>query len=199
MDKDSQNMMIAARKSKPMKKAEVKTVKQMARGMLPAKEQQKMITQDGELESDKGEVFDMSKALANEVGMPRDDELISQFRPALCVKALEECTDYDMFELEKQDADERVKLSHAALTGTTENQPLESDLPSVDNQTGPLTFVVASDFIRRIVQWGKKTDFLIYMYFPGRWNVTDDTHAKLRPKWVKMPHCSRTDREAVPF
>ena len=53
-------------------------------------------------------------------------------------------------------------------------------------QTGPLTFVVASDFVRRVTVWGKQTDFLIWMQFPGRWNVTDDTHAKLRPKWMKM-------------
>lgn len=85
-----------------------------------------------------------------------------------------------------QDKDERAKLSHAALTGAVASQPLTSDLPSVDNQTGPLTFVVSSDFVRRAVQWGKDTDFLIYMYYPGRWNVTDDTHAKLRPKWMKM-------------
>ena len=39
---------------------------------------------------------------------------------------------------------------------------------------------------RRAVHWGKDTDFLIYMYFPGRWNVTDDSHAKLRPKWIKL-------------
>ena len=91
-----------------------------------------------------------------------------------------------MYELETQDHDERSKLSHAALTGAVEHQPLESDLPSVDNQTGPLTFVVASDFVRRAVHWGKDTDFLIYMYFPGRWNVTDDSHAKLRPKWIKL-------------
>ena len=130
------------------------------------------------------EVFDMSKAVAADVGMARDDELISEFRPALCVKALMECTDYDMYELETQDADERAKLSHAALTGINSNNPLESDIPDQDVQTGPLTFVVASDFVRRVTVWGKQTDFLIWMQFPGRWNVTDDTHAKLRPKWM---------------
>ena len=85
-----------------------------------------------------------------------------------------------------QDADERAKLSHAALTGINSNNPLESDIPDQDVQTGPLTFVVASDFVRRVTVWGKQTDFLIWMQFPGRWNVTDDTHAKLRPKWMKM-------------
>jgi hypothetical protein len=102
------------------------------------------------------------------------------------VKALQECTDYDMYELETQDADERTKLSHAALAGVSASSPLESDLPDVDVQTGPLTFVVASDFVRRAVVWGKNTDFLIWFQFPGRWNVTDDTHAKLRPKWIKI-------------
>ena len=85
-----------------------------------------------------------------------------------------------------QDADERAKLSHAALTGIDSNNPLESDIPDLDVQTSPLTFVVASDFVRRITVWGKQTDFLIWMQFPGRWNVTDDTHAKLRPKWMKL-------------
>ena len=64
---------------------------------------------------------------------------------------MQECTDYDMYELETQDADERTKLSHAALAGVSASSPLESDLPDVDVQTGPLTFVVASDFVRRAV------------------------------------------------
>lgn len=188
MSGDAMAMLAASRRSAPMKKKEQKYLKHMARNVLPAKEQVQMITQDGEAEEEEitGEVFDMSKAVASSVGMARDDELIKELRPEMCVKILEECTDYDMYELETQDSDERAKLSHAALTGAVEHQPLESDLPSVDNQAGPLTFVVASDFVRRAVQWGEDMDFLVYMYFPGRWNVTDDTHAKMRPKYIKL-------------
>tara|TARA_B110001452_G_scaffold267381_1_gene277062 strand:+ start:1646 stop:3682 length:2037 start_codon:yes stop_codon:yes gene_type:complete len=188
MTAEAHAMISASRKSAPMKKKEQKMLKHMARNVLPAAEQVQMITQDGEPddESTGGEVFDMSKAVASSVGMARDDELIKELRPEMCVKILEECTDYDMYELDSQDNDERAKLSTAALTGATEHQPLESDLPSVDNQTGPLTFTVASDFVRRAVQWGKDMDFIVYMYFPGRWNVTDDTHAKMRPKWIKL-------------
>ena len=79
-----------------------------------------------------------------------------------------------------QDADERAKLSHAALTGITSNNPLESDIPDLDVQTSPLTFVVASDFVRRITVWGKQTDFLIWMQFPGRWNVCGWYHLRGR-------------------
>ena len=187
MSHETNVMLTAARKSAPMKKSALKSVKRMAQAALPGAEQKKMITEGGEPADGSGtEVFDMSKAVAADVGMARDDELISEFRPALCVKALMECTDYDMYELETQDADERAKLSHAALTGINSNNPLESDIPDQDVQTGPLTFVVASDFVRRVTVWGKQTDFLIWMQFPGRWNVTDDTHAKLRPKWMKM-------------
>ena len=60
------------------------------------------------------------------IGMARDDELIKELRPQMCVKILEECTDYDMYELESQDNDERAKLSTAALTGAVADQPLES-------------------------------------------------------------------------
>ena len=129
MGHESNVMLTAARKSAPMKKSALKSVKRMAQAALPGVEQKKMITEGGEPADGSGtEVFDMSKAVAADVGMARDDELISevgsahrthdciptsacltlrydvrwQFRPALCVKALMECTDYDMYELETQ-------------------------------------------------------------------------------------------------
>lgn len=125
MSHESNVMLTAARKSAPMKKSALKSVKRMAQAALPGAEQKKMITEGGEPADGSGtEVFDMSKAVAAEVGMARDDELISevgsahrthtsacltlrydvrwQFRPALCVRALMECTDYDMYELETQ-------------------------------------------------------------------------------------------------
>ena len=40
--------------------------------------------------------------------------------------------------------------------------------------------VVAQDFVRRVVVDGAETDYLLYLYFPGRSLQTADTHARLR-------------------
>ena len=53
-------------------------------------------------------------------------------------------------------------------------------------QTGQLTKVVAADFSKRVLEEGERTDYLIYFFFPGRWNETDDTHSKLRPTYLKL-------------
>ena len=83
MSHESNVMLTAARKSAPIKKSALKSMKRMAQAALPGAEQKKMITEGGEPADGSGtEVFDMSKAVAADVGMARDDELISEVRSA---------------------------------------------------------------------------------------------------------------------
>ena len=110
---------------------------------------------------------------------------LRQLRPEICARKLDECTDYDLWELKDQDTDERGKLELAAVQGHQEDKPLESQMP-VANQHGPLIILTAADFVERVVKDGETTDYLVYFYFPGRWNETDDTHARLRPKFIKL-------------
>ena len=81
MSHESNVMLTAARKSAPIKKSALKSMKRMAQAALPGAEQKKMITEGGEPADGSGtEVFDMSKTVAADVGMARDDELISEVR-----------------------------------------------------------------------------------------------------------------------
>ena len=75
--------------------------------------------------------------------------------------------------------------STPALVGLEEGRPLESEPPMLV-QTGQLTKVVAADLRKRVLEEGERTDYLIYFFFPGRWNETDDTHSKLRPTYLKL-------------
>ena len=117
--------------------------------------------------------------------LPVDPALCDELRPQICVKLLKACSDYDLFELKEQDGEERSRLEHAALVGLEEGRPLESEPPMLV-QTGQLTKVVAADFSKRVLEEGERTDYLIYFFFPGRWNETDDTHSKLRPTYLKL-------------
>ena len=82
--------------------------------------------------------------------------------------------DYDLFELKEQDGEERSRLEHAALVGLEEGRPLESEPPMLVQ--GAADEGVAADFSKRVLEEGERTDYLIYFFFPGRWNETDDTH-----------------------
>ncbi len=117
--------------------------------------------------------------------LPLDASLAEELRPEICAKRLDECTDYDLWELKDQDADERTKLESASLMGHAPDKPLETQ-PVYDNQEGPLTIIVAADFIERVVERGEDKDYLVYFYFPGRWNETNDTHSKLRRTYMRL-------------
>ena len=77
------------------------------------------------------------------------------------------------------------RLAEARRELLEEGRPLESEPPMLV-QTGQLTKVVAADFSKRVLEEGERTDYLIYFFFPGRWNETDDTHSKLRPTYLKL-------------
>jgi len=66
-----------------------------------------------------------------------------------------------------------------------EERPLESEMPS-SAKDGVLVRVVGQDFVQRIVEEGADVDFLVYMYFPGRTTEVDDTHARLRAKFIRL-------------
>ena len=113
------------------------------------------------------------------------DGLVDELRPALCEHELELCTEADLAELERVDADEAEKLKEANETGHVDGKPMESERPS-NAKTGTLVRVVSKDFFKRIVEDGADVDYLLYMFFPGRNVETADTHSKLRSKYVRL-------------
>ena len=118
-------------------------------------------------------------------GLHLSGEISSELRPALCEHELEVCTAEDLEELTVVDADEKTKLDVANETGFVKERPIESEPPS-NAKDGVLVRVVAGDFSKRIVEEGADVDWLVYMYFPGRTVEVDDTHARLRPKFVRL-------------
>lgn len=119
-------------------------------------------------------------------GLHLGDELSDELRPALCGEgALKVCTADELAQLVTADADEAAKLATANATGRTQDRPLESETPS-RARSGVLLRVVGGDFESRIVDEGADVDWLVYMYFPGRSVDTDDTHARMRAKWIRL-------------
>ena len=73
-------------------------------------------------------------------------------------------------------------------TGHVAERPMESERPATHlrEHEGVLMRVVAQDFVRRVVVDGAETDYLLYLYFPGRSLQTADTHARLRSRFMKL-------------
>ena len=119
-------------------------------------------------------------------GMGLGDLVSAEVRPALCGSGeLNVCSEDELSELDRADADEAEKLRIANETGFVPERPLESERPS-NAQDGVLVRVVGSDFVKRIVEDGADVDFLIYLYFPGRTAEVMDTHARLRSKFIRL-------------
>lgn len=113
------------------------------------------------------------------------DALAAEVRPMLCEAELGVCTAAELVQLEVVDVEERAQLADANETGRTPERPMESERPSPSLE-GVLLRVVAEDFVDRIVERAAETDFLVYLYFPGRSTNTDDTHARMRAKFIKL-------------
>ena len=118
-------------------------------------------------------------------GLHLSGELSEELRPALCQSELRVCSEAELDELLELDADEAEKLKQANETGHVAERPLESEVPSTATN-GTLLRVVGQDFVRRVVEDGSEVDFLIYMFFPGRTVEVDDTHARLRAKYIRL-------------
>lgn len=119
-------------------------------------------------------------------GMHLGEAVSAEVRPALCGEAeLSVCTDAELLELDRTDEDEAEKLRIANETGHVAERPLESERPS-NQKEGVLVRVVGSDFHQRVVADGADMDFLLYLYFPGRTAEVDDTHARLRSKFIRL-------------
>ena len=118
-------------------------------------------------------------------GISLGEDLSDELRPPLCEEELGVCTSEELEELVEVDAEEEEKLKEANETGHVAERPLESEFPSKEKE-GVLLRVVASDFISRIVFDNEETDFLVYMYFPGRTTDVDDTHARMRAKFIRL-------------
>ena len=118
-------------------------------------------------------------------GLHLSDGLSDELRPALCEHELEVCSHAELDELTTVDEDEKEKLRVANETGYVAERPLESERPS-NAKSGVLVRVVGEDFSRRVVEDGADADFLLYMYFPGRTEEVDDTHARMRAKFIRL-------------
>ena len=121
-------------------------------------------------------------------GLHLGDDLRAEVRPALCGAELDVCTASELDSLGEQDADERAKIAEANQTGHVAERPMVSEGPHRHHNEAEhvLVRVTAQDFHDRIVDKGAAMDYLVYMYFPGRTGVSDDTHARLRPKFMRL-------------
>lgn len=134
---------------------------------------------------------DLVKAISEwardgQYGLHLGEAVSSEVRPALCGGGtLGVCSEKELEELERADGDEAEKLKIANETGFVPERPLESERPS-DAKDGVLVRVAGSDFYKRVVDEGAETDFLIYFYFPGRTIEVDDTHARMRSKYIRL-------------
>lgn len=118
-------------------------------------------------------------------GMELGKAVATEVRPALCEAELRECTRLELEQLVAIDAGEDTELTRANQTGHTPQHPLRSER-STGHRGGVLMRVTAEDFHRVVVADHAEADVLIYLYFPGRTAVTDDTHARLRAKFIRL-------------
>lgn len=118
-------------------------------------------------------------------GLHLKDEIDDELRPALCEQELQVCTSAELEEQVRVDADEKAKMETANDNGFVADRPLESEAPS-NAKDDVLVRVVGADFIKRIVVDAADADFLVYMFFPGRTLETEDTHSRMRPKYVRL-------------